>query len=87
MRFLVEEIDDLPGEERCGSTNADLEFARRTFGDSNITIVFRKLDGKGFYRQESTKGEILSTPTSDKEKAKRRPSKTTQKVLKCVSSS
>ena len=77
MRFLVEKADDLTSKEGCSSANTDLELTRRAFGDSDVTIVFWELDGKGFYNQQKTVRKVLSTPTSDKEKAKRRPSKTT----------
>jgi hypothetical protein len=87
VRLLVEKVDDLTSKESSSSANADLELARRTLGDSDVTIVFRKLDGKGFYNQQKTPGEVLSTPISAKEKAKRRPSKTTQELLKWTSSS
>jgi hypothetical protein len=87
VRLLVEKVDDLTSKEGSGSANADLELARRAFRDSDVTIIFRKLDGKGFYNKQKTAGEVLSTPISVKEKAKRRPSKTTQDFLKQVSSS
>jgi uncharacterized protein (UPF0335 family) len=77
MRLRVEKVDDLTSKEGSGSANTDLELARRTFGDSDVSIVFWELDGKGFYNQQKAVRKVLSTPTSNKEKAKRRPSKTT----------
>ena len=49
MRFIVEKLDDLTGEESSRFADADLEFARRTLGNSDIAIVLRELDGESFY--------------------------------------
>jgi hypothetical protein len=88
MGLVVEKVDYLSCKELTGFANADLEFARGTFGNGNVAIVFRETDGEGFYvRDGKRKVEVLSTPTSFKEKANRRPSKTTAKPWKWVSSS
>jgi hypothetical protein len=82
----MEEIENLTSEELTSLADADLELTGRTFGHSDGTIVFGELDGEGFYVREKER-EVLSTPTSFKEKANRRPSKTTVKPPKWVSSS
>jgi hypothetical protein len=48
MRFILEELDDLTSEKSCRLSDADSELTRRTFGDGDIAIVFRELDGEGF---------------------------------------
>ena len=51
MRVVVEKFDDLPRHELARFTNTDCEFARRTFGGNDITIIFGELDRKGPYTQ------------------------------------
>jgi hypothetical protein len=49
MRLVVEKVENLACKELTGLADADLELAGRTFGNSDIAIVFGKADGEGFY--------------------------------------
>jgi len=51
VRFVDEELDNFLGHQLAGFTNTDRKFARRTFGDSDVAIIFGELDGIGFYHQ------------------------------------
>ena len=48
MRFIVEKLDNLTGKESSRFADADLEFARRALGNSDIAIVLRELDSESF---------------------------------------
>jgi hypothetical protein len=91
MRPVDEEGKDLASIELSRFANADLELARGSLGDSDVPIVFRKDNGVRVYKSEicqlSGMGKVRSVPRSFKEKAKRRPSKTTEKPRKADSSS
>jgi hypothetical protein len=91
MRPVGEEGKDLASIELSCFADADLELARGSLGDSDVPIVFRKDNGVGSYKSETCQmsgmGELRSVPMSFKEKAKRRPSKTTEKPRKAISSS
>ena len=52
MRFVVEEVDNLPGHELTRLANTNRKLAGRTFGDSNITVILGELDGEGTYNQD-----------------------------------
>ena len=87
MRFVDDELNNLPGHELTRFTNTDRKFTRRTFGDSDVAVILGELDGKGSYNQnlrkelgrweKRGKGKVRSAPMFSKENAKRRPSKTT----------
>ena len=47
VRFVAQKIDDLTRLKLPGFANADLELARRAFGDSYIPVIFGELDGEG----------------------------------------
>jgi len=49
MTLIAEKSDDLTRKELSSFTNADLELARRTFGDGNVPIIFGELDGESIY--------------------------------------
>lgn len=55
MRFVDKELHNLPGHELTRFTNTDRKFTRRTFGDSDVAVILRKLDGKGAYNQNLKK--------------------------------
>ena len=46
VRLVVEKIDNLTCKEMASFANTDLELAGRSFGDSNVTIIFGELDGE-----------------------------------------
>jgi hypothetical protein len=46
VRSVIEKVDNLTSLELSRLTNADLELARRTFGDSNVAIILGELDGE-----------------------------------------
>jgi hypothetical protein len=91
MRPVDEEGENLASIELSRFANADLELARWSLGDSDVSIVFREDNGVGAYKSEMCQmtgmEKVRSVPISFKEKAKRRPSKTTEKPRKAVSSS
>jgi hypothetical protein len=49
MRLVVEKVDNLACKELTGLADTDLELPRRTFGNSDVAIVFGETDGEGFY--------------------------------------
>jgi len=51
VRFVDEELEDLLGHELTRFTNTDRKFTRRTFRDSDVTVILGELDSKGSCNQ------------------------------------